>query len=118
MTGVAGALLGPADRYLYSIDFQTQDSITLLAVVLMGGVFNIYGAIVAALLMQLLPAIFNQVGVSIYWADVLFGVGALQVLTTAPAGIVDQLPKDLANLGRLLLRLVRRSADPAGSAAE
>ena len=118
ITGVAGALLGPADRYLYSINFQTQDSITLLAVVLMGGVYNIYGAIVAALLLQLLPAILNHVGVSIYWADVLFGVGALQVLTTAPAGIVDQLPKDLANLGRLVLRLFRRSAAPAGSAAE
>jgi branched-chain amino acid transport system permease protein len=118
VTGVAGALLGPADRYLYSIDFQTQDSITLLAVVLMGGIFNIYGAIVAALLMQLLPAILNQLGVSIYWADVLFGVGALQVLTTAPAGIIDQLPKDLANLGRLVLRLFRRSTEPAGSAAE
>jgi hypothetical protein len=56
--------------------------------------------------------------VSIYWADVLFGVGALQVLTTAPAGIIDQLPKDLANLGRLLLRPFRRSATPAESGAE
>jgi branched-chain amino acid transport system permease protein len=84
----------------------------------MGGVFNIYGAIVAALLLQLLPAILNHVGVSIYWADILFGVGALQVLTTAPAGIVDQIPKDLANLGRLVMRLLRRTPDPAGSAAE
>jgi hypothetical protein len=28
----------------------------------------------------------------------------LQVLTTAPAGIVDQLPKDVARLGRLIKR--------------
>jgi len=118
LTGVAGALVAGADRYLYSIDFQTQDSITLLAVVLMGGVFNIYGAIVAALLMQLLPAILNHAGVSIYWLDILFGVGALQVLTTAPAGIVDQLPKDLARLGRGVLRLFRQPGAAAGSAAK
>ena len=36
VTGVAGGLLAGALHYLYSIDFQTQDSITLLAVVLDG----------------------------------------------------------------------------------
>ena len=116
VTGVAGGLLAGADRYLYSIDFQTQDSITLLAVVLMGGVYNVYGAIVAALLMQFLPALLNSWNVSIYWLDILFGVGALQVLTTAPAGIVDQLPKDLAKLGRAIISLFRRLA-PSGSSS-
>jgi branched-chain amino acid transport system permease protein len=116
LAGVAGGLLAGADKFLYSYDFQTQDSITLLAVVLMGGVYNIWGAVVAALFMQLLPQILNQIGVSPYWLIVLFGVGALQVLTTAPAGIVDQLPKDLARLGRLIVRLVRRPAASHGSA--
>ena len=117
ITGIAGALLAAANQHLFSINFQTQDSIVLLAVVLMGGVYNIYGAVIAALLSQLLPAVLQDLGVSIYWADILFGVGALQVLTTAPAGIVDQLPKDLARLGRFLGRSVRRPA-PAGSAPE
>ena len=31
---------------------------------------------------------------------ILFGIGVLQVLLTAPGGIVEQIPKDLANLGR------------------
>ncbi len=31
---------------------------------------------------------------------ILFGIGVLQVLTTAPAGLIDQVPKDLARLGR------------------
>ena len=34
----------------------------------------------------------------------------LQVLTTAPTGIVDQLPKDIARLGRYIGGLGRRSA--------
>jgi len=118
VTGVAGGLLAGADRYLYSIDFQTQDSITLLAVVLMGGIYSIWGAVIAALLLQLLPQLLNSWGVSPYWLTVLFGVGVLQVLTTAPAGIVDQMPRDLARLGRLLARPFRQAhpTGPAGGA--
>jgi branched-chain amino acid transport system permease protein len=109
VTGVAGGLLAGAARYLYSIDFQTQDSITLLAVVLMGGAYNLWGAVVAGLFFQLLPAILNDVGVSPDWLTILFGVGVLQVLTTAPTGVVDQLPRDLAKLFNLVTGRSRRA---------
>jgi branched-chain amino acid transport system permease protein len=117
VTGVAGGLLAGADRYLYSIAFQTQDSITLLAVVLMGGIFSIWGGIVAALLLKLLPALLNSWGVSADWLTIVFGIGVLQVLTTAPAGLVDQVPRDLARLGRRLVGLGRRTS-PSGGQAE
>jgi branched-chain amino acid transport system permease protein len=110
ITGVAGGVMAGALHYLYSIDFAPQDSITLLAVVLMGGAYSMWGAMVAALLLQLLPAVLNDVGVSADWLTILFGIGVLQVLTTAPAGLADQVPKDLARLGRLL----RRRPAPAG----
>ncbi|HEY6276003.1 MAG TPA: branched-chain amino acid ABC transporter permease [Streptosporangiaceae bacterium] len=113
ITGVAGGVLAGAVHYLYSIDFPTQDSITLLAVVLMGGAYRLWGAVVAALLLQLLPALLNNWGVSADWLTILFGIGVLQVLTTAPAGLADQVPKDLGRLGRLLLHLARRRT-PAG----
>jgi branched-chain amino acid transport system permease protein len=110
ITGVAGGLLAGSSRYLYSIDFQTQDSITLLAVVLMGGAYSMWGAIVAALFLQLLPALLNSWGVSSDWLTILFGIGVLQVLTTAPRGVVDQMPKDIAKLGRLIGRSLQRTA--------
>jgi branched-chain amino acid transport system permease protein len=113
ITGVAGGVLAGAVRYLYSIDFPTQDSITLLAVVLMGGAYSLWGAVVAALLLQLLPAALNDWGVSADWLIILFGIGVLQVLTTAPAGLADQVPKDLARLGGLLRSRLRPAA--AGS---
>ncbi|HTX45110.1 MAG TPA: branched-chain amino acid ABC transporter permease [Solirubrobacteraceae bacterium] len=115
ITGVAGGLLAGADRYLYSIDFQTQDSITLLAVVLMGGAYSMWGAIVAAVLMQFLPALLNSWNVSPDWLDILFGIGVLQVLTTAPAGIVDQMPKDIKRLARFVRSRVRPAAATGGS---
>jgi len=114
ITGVAGGVLAGAVHYLYSINFPTQDSITLLAVVLMGGAYSLWGAIIAALLLQLLPALLNNWGVSADWLTILFGVGVLQVLTTAPRGLADQVPKDLARLGRLLGRRPRPAAPSGG----
>jgi branched-chain amino acid transport system permease protein len=122
ITGVAGGLLAGASHYLYSIDFPAQNSITLLAVVLMGGAYSMWGAVVAGLLYQFLPALLQNWGVSADWLTILFGLGVVQVLTTAPAGLADQVPKDLARLGRLLRRRLARAGPmepmgPVGPAA-
>lgn len=110
ITGVAGGVLAGASRYLYSIDFQPQDSITLLGVVLMGGAYSLWGAVVAALLLELLPAILHSWGVSADWLTILFGLGVVQVLTNAPKGLADQVPRDLARLARLLARPLTKRA--------
>jgi branched-chain amino acid transport system permease protein len=117
ITGVAGGVLAGQSHYLYSINFTTQDSITLLAVALMGGAYNMWGAVVAALLMQLLPAVLQNVGVAFDWLTILFGVGVLQVLTTAPAGLADQFPRDMRKLGGLIVRLARGGPKPSGAPA-
>jgi branched-chain amino acid transport system permease protein len=109
ITGVAGAVLAGQAHYLYSINFTTQDSIILLAVALMGGVYNLWGAVIAALLMQLLPAFLQNLGLSYAWLYILFGIGILQVLTTAPAGLADQFPKDMKRLGGAIMKLVRHA---------
>jgi branched-chain amino acid transport system permease protein len=114
VTGVAGGLVAGSYRYLNSLTFSTQDSITLLAVVLMGGAYSIWGAIVAGFLLKFLPALLNDWGLSPDWLTILFGIGVLQVLTTAPRGLVDQVPKDLARLGRLLARAFRRPVPAEG----
>jgi branched-chain amino acid transport system permease protein len=123
LTGVAGGLYAGYVGKLYSYQFsgaRTIDSVTLLATVLMGGIYSLWGAVVAALLQQLLPALLND------WFQffeknpdfllVLFGVGLLQVLVTAPEGLVTQLPKDVRSLGRLLSRVGRRIAGTPGGA--
>jgi branched-chain amino acid transport system permease protein len=115
ITGVAGAVLAGQAHYLYSINFTTQDSIILLAVVLMGGAYSLWGAVVAALLQQLVPGWLQSLGVSYSVLTIVFGVGVLQVLTTAPRGLADQFPKDMKKLGGLLWRLARRGAGGAGT---
>ncbi len=120
MTGIAGALLAGSSGTLYNLTFPTQDSIILLAVVLMGGIYSLWGAVVAGLLIKLLPALLDNWGLPPDLLTILFGLGVIQVLTTAPAGLVDQFPKDMAKLGRLIWRLVgspgaRAAGGTAGS---
>jgi branched-chain amino acid transport system permease protein len=113
MAGVAGALLAAAAGGVGIQQFPVQNSVLLLAVVLMGGVYSIWGAVVAALLQRFLPALLDDWGLSTELLTILFGVGVLQVLTTAPGGIVDQLPKDFAKLGRRIAHLVRPRSEQA-----
>jgi branched-chain amino acid transport system permease protein len=107
MTGVAGGLLAAAVGVLFNFQFPTEDSIVLLAVVLMGGIYSLWGAIVAGLFMQFVPELLNNWNVAADLLIILFGVGVLQVILTAPAGLIDQVPRDMARLGRLIWRLLR-----------
>lgn len=111
MTGVAGCLLAAQIGQPTATSIQTQDSITLLATVMIGGIYSLWGAVVAGAFFQLVPFIFQaQWGISPNFLLIIFGVGLLQVLLTAPGGLVQQLPKDLANLGRLVVKGVRKVA--------
>ena len=106
MAGIAGGLLAASVGGVNINQFPPQNSILLLAVVLMGGVYSLWGAIVAALLLRLLPALLDNWGLSTELLTILFGVGVLQVLLTAPGGIVEQMPRDLGNLARKIKGLV------------
>ena len=110
MSGVAGALLASQVNHLYTFQFRTIDSVLLLAVVLMGGIYSIWGAIVAGAFMKLLPALLDNWGLPADLLTILFGVGIMQVLLTAPGGVVQQFPRDMAKLGGAIYRLLRRAA--------
>ena len=59
MTGVAGCLLAALNGVSRAINFQTQDSLTLAATSLIGGIFSIWGALIAGIFNQLLPFLFQ-----------------------------------------------------------
>ncbi len=109
VTGVAGCLLAAQVGVPRAITFQTQDSLTLAATALIGGIFSIWGAIIAGIFNQLLPFLFQaQWGLNPNFLLIIFGVGLLQVLLTAPGGLIDQFPKDVANLARLIFSGFRK----------
>ncbi len=109
MTGVAGCLLAAQIGVPRAITFQTQDSLTLSATALIGGIFSLWGAVVAGIFNQFLPFFFQaQWGINTNFLLIIFGAGLLQVLLTAPGGLAQQFPRDMANLGRLIYRSVRK----------
>ncbi|MBV9580127.1 MAG: branched-chain amino acid ABC transporter permease [Chloroflexi bacterium] len=110
MTGIAGCLLAASAGGLTTYAFPAPDSITILAVVLMGGIFNFWGAIVAAVLMKLFPEILKNFRIPADVLTIMFGVGVLQAMTTAPSGISVQMGRDLTNLGRRIGRLAGRGS--------
>ena len=111
VTGVAGCLLAAQVGVPRAITFQTQDSLTLAATALIGGIFSLWGAVVAGIFQQGVPFLFQaQWGINPNFVLILFGVGLLQVLLTAPGGLADQLPKDLAKLWGLIVSRVREQA--------
>jgi branched-chain amino acid transport system permease protein len=111
MTGVAGGLLAASSGGLSVYQFAAQESISLLAVVLMAGMGSPWGAVLAGVLMKVMPAVFDGFGVSSNLLLVIFGLGLVQTLVTSPGGIVGQLGHDLGRLRRTLR--ARRAGAPA-----
>jgi branched-chain amino acid transport system permease protein len=103
VTGIAGALLAAGPGGVSVQQFPVEQSILLLAVVLLGGVYNVWGAIVAAFFMRVLPQILDQkLGLPPELLTILFGVGVMQVLIVQPRGVVEDLRKLGALVGRRL----------------
>ncbi len=92
VSGVSGALVAAGPGGVTVNQFPVEQSITLLAVVLMGGVFSIWGALVAGFLLRVFPQLLDQkLGIPPEFLTMLFGVGVIQVLLVQPKGIVEDL---------------------------
>ena len=95
-----GCLLAAQVGVPRAITFQTQDSLTLAATALIGGIYSLWGAIVAGVFQQGIPFLFQaQWGINPNFVLIIFGAGLLQVLLTAPGGLADQLPEGSGRLG-------------------
>jgi branched-chain amino acid transport system permease protein len=103
--GVGGALLAASRGGITMFQFPTANNLTMLAIVLIAGTYTLPGAVAAGIMMQLMSAVFTVWGISNNFLTAFFGVGVLQILTMIPHGVSVQLPKDLRNLGRRLVRL-------------
>lgn len=109
VAGVAGGVI-VAGSGVTTTQFPVQDSILLLAVVLLGGVYNLWGAVVAAFFLRVFPQLLDKkLGLPVELLTALFGVGVLFTLMMQPKGVVE----DLTNVGRLIgskLGLIRPPA--------
>jgi branched-chain amino acid transport system permease protein len=86
-----------------------QDSITLLAVVLIGGIYSFWGAVVAGVLLKLMPAVLENFGLPADLLLIVFGVGVLQAVLTTPEGLSVKIPRDVTAFSRTLRERTRRA---------
>jgi branched-chain amino acid transport system permease protein len=102
-TGVAGGLLAANAGVLDPGDFGAAASILLFAVVLIGGAFSLLGGVLGGLLSQAFPSLLSELGVNGNLIFVVFGLGLMHAVSTAPQGIAGQ----LEGLGRALRDRIR-----------
>src|SRR5438309_6119604 len=100
--GLGGALFIHIDKYVGPTTFSLQLSILFLIALIFGGIRSIAGNVIGALLVVVLPDVFNR------FADyqlLVFGLLLLGTLYFLPGGV--------ASLGRLVRARVRvRTHDP------
>jgi branched-chain amino acid transport system permease protein len=90
-TGVAGGLLAANAGVLDPGNFGASESIVLFAVVLIGGAFSLLGGVLGGLLSQAFPTLLDEIGVNGNLILLVFGIGLVHAVSTAPQGIAGQL---------------------------
>jgi branched-chain amino acid transport system permease protein len=91
LAGIAGGLLAGSLHLLDTASFPASESVLIFALTIVGGAWHWYGAVIAALLYRLVPALLNDWGVSGDAAYIIFGAALVHALATAPQGIAGQL---------------------------
>ncbi|TDD31917.1 branched-chain amino acid ABC transporter ATP-binding protein/permease [Actinomadura sp. KC06] len=79
--GLAGGLLAGQVGMITAQNFGVIASLALFVVAVMAGSEFIFGALFGGFLIMFVPEFFRRAGISQDWANVLFGVGAVQALS-------------------------------------
>jgi branched-chain amino acid transport system permease protein len=83
--GIAGLLFGSKQQYVEPNAFMVQLSFLFVAMVVIGGSGNIYGALLGAFLLTYLPERFREFQ---EWRPFAFGVALVLVMILRPQGLV------------------------------
>jgi branched-chain amino acid transport system permease protein len=98
LAGIAGGLLAGSLQLLDARSFPAAESVLIFALTIAGGAWHWFGAVIAAALYRLLPALFNDWGINGNAAYIIFGAGLIHALISAPQGIAGQVATGLSGL--------------------
>lgn len=92
MAGVAGALFASYYTYIDPNNFKTIQSIFILAIIILGGLANLYGALAGTTLWIILPELLRFVGfptdVAAQMQQLVFGIILVLLMLFKPQGII------------------------------
>lgn len=100
MAGAAGAFYATYSGFIYPSSFQYTDSTTLLAMVVLGGMSNIRGSILGAILLTLIPEILRPID---DYRLVLYGVIIIITVIFKPEGIYGESKRKINLYGKPIL---------------
>lgn len=95
IAGLAGAAYSHSVRYISPEVFQLQFDIVILAMLIIGGRELIYGGIIGAVLVTLLPEVLRPLK---DWYLTIYGVMLLLILNYMPQGLLGMLRRSVARL--------------------
>ncbi|MEX0956713.1 MAG: branched-chain amino acid ABC transporter permease [Rhizobiaceae bacterium] len=95
LAGLAGGLLAGSIGLLDAATFRASESIMLFALAVVGGARYWLGAVIAAVLYRVLPALFNDWGIDPDLVLIIFGAALLHAIITAPDGLAGQIMSTL-----------------------
>ncbi|MEM8794430.1 MAG: branched-chain amino acid ABC transporter ATP-binding protein/permease [Pseudomonadota bacterium] len=90
LTGLAGALFAPLNGFISPSSFPFFQSILFILAVVVGGAGTLWGPVVGAIVIVLLPEFLSDFA---EYRPLMFGILLLAVLWAAPRGIVGTLAK-------------------------
>jgi branched-chain amino acid transport system permease protein len=113
IAGLGGGLLAMLDTQAnYAANFSPFYGLVWLVLVVTVSARTVEGAVVAGLAFALLPELLKEIGISLEWQYVLFGLGAL-TYARHPEGILEAQKRQV--IGAIQRRIDRRNRGETGA---
>lgn len=101
VAGLAGALYGPFIGYLSPEQFRWSPSLTLVSMAIVGGLYDLRGGVIGAVLLTFLPELLRSTD---QFRMILYGVIVILTLAFLPDGLISLFGKKPKELKEMLTR--------------
>lgn len=116
LAGIAGGLFAFYISYVSPDNFTIAESFAIVAMVALGGMGNLFGSVVGAILLSVIPEMFRFLG---ELRSIIYGLTIILIMYLLPQGILGWLPAWRQRLapaaGRIRLRESAEEAKANGS---
>lgn len=105
LAGIAGALFAHTTGYISPQSFQFGESILILAMVVVGGLGSVYGSVIGAVILTVLPEALRELG---SWRMIAVGLVLFGSILFMPRGLVGE----VSAIDLIRRQLRRRASGP------
>ena len=87
LAGAAGALFAHTTGYISPESFRFGESILVLSMIVIGGLGSLYGSVIGAVLLSVLPEVLRDLG---HWRMIVVGIVLFAAILFLPKGLVGE----------------------------